>query len=75
MQAMQKRLKELQEVYGLLGGCEVRLKAACKAQDVLLVSQVLQERDKLYHLWQAVFIACQDELKHLAALNAANHMQ
>ena len=40
MQAMQKRLKELQEVYGLLGGCEVRLKAACKAQDVLLVSQV-----------------------------------
>jgi hypothetical protein len=70
MELMQRRLRELRTAHRHLLECDGRLMEAVKARDVPNIAKAIEERDRLYPLWEAVFLACEEELKRLADLNS-----
>jgi hypothetical protein len=70
MELMRQRLRELRTAHRHLLECDARLMDAVKVRDVTAIAKAIEERDRLYPLWEAVFRACEEELKRLADLNS-----
>ena len=74
MQLIRQRLGELRSAHRVLAQCDARLLAAVKAHDAPGIAKAMQERDSAHSLWEAVLMACEEELKRLADLNSPLRM-